>query len=317
MLTICIILIVLLALDLLFTLALRCRKGHPKWELLKKYRYAHRGFHDKPVIPENSLSAFRRAIEHGFGAELDVHLLKDGTLAVFHDSDLRRCANVDGQIEDLTLEELKQLRLEGTDEQIPTFDEVLALFESATPLIIELKTARGNHHALAKAVCERLDTYKGEFCIESFDPFALIDVKKLRPEICRGQLSMNFEKDKAGLPWYKRFIAGNLLLNFLTVPDFIAYKFEDRKGYCLHAHLGRAGGQLDHPQKRGPARLRGRRQHPHLRTLRPGRTVKNRPPQLLWRPVFYGFFGSAGLALTRADLRRRGRRARGFWASAA
>ena len=81
MLTICIILIVLLALDLLFTLALRCRKGHPKWELLKKYRYAHRGFHDKPVIPENSLPAFRRAIEHGFGAELDVHLLKDGTLA--------------------------------------------------------------------------------------------------------------------------------------------------------------------------------------------------------------------------------------------
>lgn len=229
MLTICIILLVLLALDLLFTLALRCRKGHPKWELLKKYRYAHRGFHDKPVIPENSLPAFRRAIEHGFGAELDVHLLKDGTLAVFHDSDLRRCANVDGQIEDLTLEELKQLRLEGTDEQIPTFDEVLALFESATPLIIELKTARGNHHALAKAVCERLDTYKGEFCIESFDPFALIDVKKLRPEICRGQLSMNFCKDPSGLPFYKRVIAGNMLLNFLTRPDFIAYKFEDRK----------------------------------------------------------------------------------------
>ena len=137
MLTICIILIVLLALDLLFTLALRCRKGHRKWEVLKKYRYAHRGYHDKPVVPENSLPAFRRAIERGFGAELDVHLLKDGTLAVFHDSDLKRCANVEGEIEDLTLDELKQLRLEGTDEQIPTFDEVLALFEHETPLIIE------------------------------------------------------------------------------------------------------------------------------------------------------------------------------------
>ena len=57
MLTICIILIVLLALDLLFTLALRCRKGHRKWEVLKKYRYAHRGYHDKPVVPENSLPA--------------------------------------------------------------------------------------------------------------------------------------------------------------------------------------------------------------------------------------------------------------------
>ena len=183
MLTICIILIVLLALDLLFTLALRCRKGHQKWEILKKYRYAHRGYHDKPVIPENSLPAFRRAIERGFGAELDVHLLKDGTLAVFHDSDLRRCANVEGEIEDLTLDELKQLRLEGTDEQIPTFDEVLALFEHATPLIIELKTARGNHKALAKAVCERLDSYQGEFCIESFYPLALIDVKKFSPAI--------------------------------------------------------------------------------------------------------------------------------------
>ena len=243
MLTICIILIVLLALDLLFTLALRCRKGHQKWEILKKYRYAHRGYHDKPVIPENSLPAFRRAIERGFGAELDVHLLKDGTLAVFHDSDLRRCANVEGEIEDLTLDELKQLRLEGTDEQIPTFDEVLALFEHATPLIIELKTARGNHKALAKAVCERLDSYQGEFCIESFDPFALIDVKKFRPAICRGQLSMNFEKDKSGLPWYKRFIAGNLLLNFLTVPDFIAYKFEDRSSYCLRSCVRVWGAQ--------------------------------------------------------------------------
>ena len=67
-----------------------------------------------------------------------------------HDSDLKRCANVEGEIEDLTLDELKQLRLEGTDEQIPTFDEVLALFEHETPLIIELKTARGNHMALAK-----------------------------------------------------------------------------------------------------------------------------------------------------------------------
>ena len=75
-----------------------------------------------------------------------------------------------------------------------------------------------------------LDSYKGKFCIESFDPFCVLDVKKLRPEICRGQLSMNFCKDPSGLPFYKRVIEGNMLLNFLTGPDFIAYKFEDRKG---------------------------------------------------------------------------------------
>ena len=87
-----------------------------------------------------------------------MHLLKDGTLAVFHDSDLERCANVEGEIEDLTLDELKQLRLEGTDEQIPTFDEVLALFEHETPLIIELKTARGNHMALSRLTRLRSST---------------------------------------------------------------------------------------------------------------------------------------------------------------
>ena len=90
-----------------------------------------------------------------------------------------------GRIEELTREKLENYRLEGTDERIPLFDEVLALFEDATPLIIELKAAGGNHFALAKAVCERLDSYQGEFCIESFDPFALIDVKKFRPAICR------------------------------------------------------------------------------------------------------------------------------------
>ena len=224
------ILVILLILAALYVLCLQGRRNHPAWKTLRAYRFAHRGYHDKPQIPENSLPAFRRAIEHGFGAELDVHLLKDGTLAVFHDSDLTRCTGESGRIEDLTLPELKKLRLEGTQEQVPLFDEVLALFEETTPLIIELKSANGNHFALTKAVCERLDTYKGVFCAESFDPFCLLDLKKLRPDICRGQLSMNFMKEPSGLPVYKRVIAGNMLLNFLTRPDFIAYKFEDRDG---------------------------------------------------------------------------------------
>ena len=100
---------VLLILYLVLLLLLRCRKGNETWAKLKPQRYAHRGYHDKPTIPENSMPAFRRAIEHGWGAELDVHLLRDGTLAVFHDSDLKRCANVEGQIEDLDLEGLRKL----------------------------------------------------------------------------------------------------------------------------------------------------------------------------------------------------------------
>jgi len=190
--------------------------------------YAHRGYHDKPNIPENSLMAFKRAIDRGWGAELDVHIIKDGSLVVFHDSELERCTGIKGVIEDLTIDQVKKLRLKGTDEMVPTFDEVLELFEGKQALIIELKTYKGNHYALADAVCKRLDRYNGEFCIESFDPRAIKDVKDLRPDIIRGQLSQDFIKRPENLPWYQRFILTNLLLNFMTKPDFIAYRFEDR-----------------------------------------------------------------------------------------
>ncbi len=227
----------------LYALSIRGSRNHPDLELLRKYRYAHRGYHDKPQIPENSLPAFRRAIERGWGAELDVHLLKDGTLAVFHDSDLRRCTGESGMIEDLTLEQMKQLHLEETDEQIPTFDEVLALFEDATPLIIELKSANGNHNALAEAVCRRLDRYSGSFCIESFDPRVLHAVRKLRPGICLGQLAENFFHGDEPLPVWQKAALSNLMLNFLSVPDFIAYNFADSKNPSLQTCLKLWGTQ--------------------------------------------------------------------------
>ena len=184
-----IVLLVLIILAELFLLMLRCRREHPGWKLLRQYRYAHRGYHDKPHIPENSMAAFRRAIEHGYGAELDVHLMKDGRLAVIHDASLKRTAGADVLVEDLTAEELKQYRLEGTQEQIPLLEGVLALFQGKTPLIIELKAERGNHAQLAEATCTMLDRFRVNYCIESFDPRCILWLKKHRPLIVRGQLS--------------------------------------------------------------------------------------------------------------------------------
>lgn len=221
----------------LWLLLLRCRRGGRGWEKLTGRRYAHRGWHDKPAIPENSLSAFRRALDRGWGAELDVHLLRDGTLAVFHDSDLRRCAGEEGDIEDLDREGLRRLRLEGTEEPVPLFDEVLALFEGKAPLIIELKSHKGNHKALTEAVIARLDRYRGDYCVESFDPRVLMVLRRERPAILRGQLSMDFRPGGEELPGWQRFVLRNLLLNFLTFPDFIAYRFEDRQRLALRACL--------------------------------------------------------------------------------
>ena len=55
---------------LLYLLCLRCDRRRD-WKKLRGWRYAHRGFHDKPRIPENSLPAFKRAVQCGFGAELE------------------------------------------------------------------------------------------------------------------------------------------------------------------------------------------------------------------------------------------------------
>ena len=83
-----------------YLLALKGRTGHPGLGELRGWNYAHRGLHGAGV-PENSLAAFRAAVEHGYGAELDVHLLKDGGLAVIHDSRLERTTGKPGKVEEL------------------------------------------------------------------------------------------------------------------------------------------------------------------------------------------------------------------------
>ena len=224
------VILVLLALVILFALALMGRVGHEKLPQLRKWYYAHRGLHGDG-IPENSMAAFKLALWKGYGIELDVHLLADGGLAVIHDSALKRTTGAEGRIEDLTVADLEKYHLEGTFQTIPTFREVLELFDGKAPMIIELKAEGGNHDALAEAVCKELEGYGGLYCIESFDPRCLLWLKKNRPDIVRGQLSANFVKGKqAGMPFYLRFVLTNLLMNFLTRPDFVAYDFSGHKG---------------------------------------------------------------------------------------
>ena len=193
-------------------------------------RYAHRGYYDPPAIPENSMAAFRRAVENGVGAEFDVHRIADGSLVIFHDDELERMTGVKGQIEDYDITNLRKLRLLGTDEMIPTFDELLDLFEdSGLPLMVEIKPAGGNYRELTEAVIERLDRYTGEFAVESFDPRAMMIVRKLRPEWTRGQLVQDFYKTPDGVPPYQAVLLTNLPFNRFVQPDFLAYRFQDRK----------------------------------------------------------------------------------------
>ena len=224
--------IIVLVIILGFVLAMQGRKGHPKLKELSQWAYAHRGFHGNGV-PENSMEAFRIAKSKGYGAELDVHLMADGNLAVIHDSSLLRTAGQDVKIEHLTKEQLSDYRLENTDQKIPLLEDVLELFAGEAPLIVELKSCGDNYSQLCEKVCDLLEGYTGLYCIESFDPRCIIWLKKHRPNIVRGQLADNFFSAKdCELPWKIKFIMSNHLMNFLSKPDFIAYRYTERKRFA-------------------------------------------------------------------------------------
>ncbi len=182
---------------------------------------AHRGLHDNAAgIPENSLAAFQRAIDHGFGMEMDVQLTADGQLVVFHDAETLRMTGVSGRVSKMTLAELRELRLLGTDERIPTFGEFLSLIRGQVPLCIEIKCDGNNGAALSKRVFEELDLYEGPYYVESFDPRALWWVRWNRPKVGRGQLSISAQEPKL-----LNVVAGLLLMNFAGRPHFIAYDY--------------------------------------------------------------------------------------------
>lgn len=223
-----------LILALAWAILLRARRGSESMRAMRRFRYAHRGLYDKAAgIPENSLSAFSRAVAHGFGVELDVHLLRDGTLAVFHDSDIRRMTGRAGYLEDLSAEELGDYPLDGTGETIPQFCDVLALFEdTGLPIIVELKSFRDNYAALTERTMRELDKFRVVYCVESFDPRCVAWVRKHRPEVIRGQLSQNFLKDRGKLSLPMAFATTHLLSNIMVQPDFVAYRFKDRKKWA-------------------------------------------------------------------------------------
>ena len=221
------LLIIVLILALLWVLAVQGRSSHPGMKALQGWNYAHRGLHGDGAA-ENSMTAFRLAVENGYGMEFDLHLLKDGNLGVMHDSLLNRTTGQAGRIEDLYTQDLKNYRLENTEDTIPQFADVLTLVDGKVPLIIELKPEDGNHAKLAETACNMLKGYKGVFCIESFDPRCIAWLRKNRPDIIRGQLSENFFRDRTDLSDGLKFLLTHNLANFLSRPDFIAYKFADR-----------------------------------------------------------------------------------------
>lgn len=225
-----VILYILFALLLLWLYMIKPRLRRPaELKELQKHRYAHRGLHDiEKGVPENSMLAFRLARDAGYGIELDVHLSKDGKLVVEHDNTLRRTCNSELVIEKTNWAELSQLRLEGTEEKLPLLEDVFQLIDGKVPLLIELKVVGGNQNELGRAVNEALKGYHGPYCIECFEPRALLWFRKNAPLIPRGQLAGSVRKEGNVSPLIN-FVLKNLLINVLSRPDFVAYQYKDHQ----------------------------------------------------------------------------------------
>ncbi len=180
--------------------------------------YAHRGLHGES-LPENSIGAFKAAVDKGVGIELDIQLSKDGVPMVFHDDDLKRVCGIDGKLSEFTADQLQKIKLLDSEYTIPTFEEVLSVVDGRVPLLIEFKPGGWE---LCHKGCDMLDDYHGSFCVESFDSILLGKIKKYRPKFVRGQLVGDMFKAKRLKNPILKFLLTFMMLNFISRPDFIA-----------------------------------------------------------------------------------------------
>ena len=188
-----------------------------------KQPIAHRGLHNEE-FPELSLGSFKNAIDNGYAIEIDVRPLADGTIVVFHDDKLGRMTGADGYISQMKYEDIKDLHLAKTNERIPTLEETLKYVDGRTPLLIEIKNM--NKVGFEKNVWKLLSKYKGEYAVQSFNPYSLEWFKLNAPFVKRGQLASFFKNED--LNPIKKYALKRMLLNKkISEPHFIGYKTED------------------------------------------------------------------------------------------
>ncbi len=194
-------------------------------EWLINKNIAHRGLHSNDFrVPENSLLAFRLAVEKNISIELDVHALKDGTVVVFHDDNLKRMTGVDKKISECTYEEIRKLKLLDSNQTIPLLAEVFDLVNNKVPILIEIKNTSKLGY-LERRLLSILKKYNGRCAIQSFNPFSLIWFRINANYIYRGQLSSYFIHEK--LFFMKKCLIKKLFFNFLVKPNFISYNIEN------------------------------------------------------------------------------------------
>lgn len=208
--------LIILIIMLLITFNYKVKRTSFQW--INKFPLAHRGYFNDEN-PENSLGAFKNAVNNGFAIELDVHLSKDNEVVVFHDYTLNRMCGINGKVKDYNVSELKKFRLYDTEWTIPTLKEVLKLVDGKVPLIIEIKNSKFPG-LLERKVYELIKDYQGDYVVQSFNPFSMMWYVDNAPHIIRGQLSGKHDDKESG-NIFTRFFLRHLLFNVFAQADYI------------------------------------------------------------------------------------------------
>lgn len=221
-------------------LFLMIQTDHSKNSVLKTYPkvFNHRGMYDNLTVAENSLNAFKKSCDYGYGIECDLQFSKDKTVMVFHDDTLARMGNSSKRINEIDTKELTKLKLLNTEDTIPSLKQVLELVKGKVPLYLEIKDFSMNYQQLVDAIMEDLETYEGEYILCSFNPILLHYIKLKYPQVTRGIISQDYSQD-TWVPWYQRVLLHHLLLNFYCRPHLISYGYADA---CLALKICKLAG---------------------------------------------------------------------------
>lgn len=148
---------------------------------------AHRGLHNE-TLTENSMGAFRNAVEHGYNIEIDVHQLKSGEIAIFHDYTLSRVCKKDVALCELTLDDIKgDDYLLPNGEHIPLLTEFIDMVDGKVGIILEVKFA-GFSMELEKAVYNIIKGKESYIAVQCFSPTTMRWFREHAPEFQQGFL---------------------------------------------------------------------------------------------------------------------------------
>jgi glycerophosphoryl diester phosphodiesterase len=187
---------------------------------------AHRGLHDTAAgVIENTPSAFRAAIDGGYGIECDLQISADGEAMVHHDDALGRLTEGAGRLDTMTADALRRVAFKGTADRMLTLAGLCDLAGGRTLLLIELKGAFAGDTRLAARTAAVLAGYDGPVAAMSFDPGLMAALRRLAPKLALGLVGMRRD---ASTPITARASAWRYARHALAVrPQFLAYRVRD------------------------------------------------------------------------------------------